>query len=340
MSQWRLKPMLNFRSVTFWILFSMGAPLSFASDTSTGPTSKTEATLLWGQGKQAFEQGRYGEAVAPLKRLIHRYPAIPNYIRAHYMLGVSQLHSAHTQDAVKSLRYYISSIGSKSLDAMEARLPLGWSYLELKKSHEAQLTSQEILDVRPDSKIPAEIRTEALVIKAEALLQLKHADRARQSLDSALKVIPNHAPSHLHGVLKKALLNIKLNECTLLPSAKALDEAQALNQFGRRGLCLNEAAILYHDALKIGDPGSAVLATQAMKTAFDQFNFLCNHPPQGPGKRTAREQSQYARELLNVLLPACSQSQAQALELLKGWEDQIPTPMKVHLAELQSALST
>src|SRR5690242_3498514 len=54
---------------------------------STGPTSRQDADIVWKEGREAFDRGDFDTAAFQLQRLVDRYPGERGYLDAHLILG-------------------------------------------------------------------------------------------------------------------------------------------------------------------------------------------------------------------------------------------------------------
>src|SRR6185503_6819032 len=85
------------------------------SGTSNGPVSAEEGRILWQDGRKAFNEGNYKDAVSHLQRLIDRYPGFSGYLEAHLYLGRSLMLVGRPEDAEAPLKYYINATGNRPL---------------------------------------------------------------------------------------------------------------------------------------------------------------------------------------------------------------------------------
>lgn len=154
-----------------------------------GPESETEQKSLFQQGIRAFETLNFSDASYALKRFISRYPMAPQYSDAFLYLGRTEMKRGKFGDAEAPLRTFIQ-FQPKRLKAHLARIDLGHTYLELKKTNEAMLTALEVLNEK-DSKIsPDLLRASAHIVRAHAHFRNKHdaemledVKQARATLD-------------------------------------------------------------------------------------------------------------------------------------------------------------
>jgi tetratricopeptide (TPR) repeat protein len=292
-----------------------GAP----SSTSNGPTSPEEASILWSEGRKAFEAGRFEEAIPPLQRLVDRYPAQEGYTDAHLYLGVALTRTGKAAQAIDPLRYYVEAKG-KTLDGIKGRLELGAAYVEANRADEAYLTALEVLKAKG---VPADFSIRGLLLKAEALLEQGHDLRAWQSVDSGRKQIAqNQSEIHRSDLLGHAQylgLRIKARDCARLPSRGPLDEAQTRAQLARRGTCELEGLIKFKDTAETGDPTWSKRAADELIRSLEEYDQACSRPPVPKGKRTAAELDRYRAELVAVITRDCRAKYSKGEEMIASW---------------------
>lgn len=327
---------------------------------SVGPTSPEEAALIWKEGKTAFEQKKFKEAIFPLQRLIDRYPGASGYLQAHYLLARAFLVLHRPAESLEPLKYYIQAVNQD----LEAKIWLGRAYLELKKYHEADLISLEVEKARSRVKTADFNRIQALLIRTQALIGMGKDAYAENVLASAKAMLPGVASPGLPMAEGEALwlgLELKTVACRKLPSKERLAEGQLKNQLERRGLCLLEAMVLFHDVLEkfiaIKEKTRAKIAEKEMVVAFKEFDIACSHPAEPPPeslnevipaessagglekankdiiKRTSRtplELKRYKAELAAFLREMCLKKFDEALRLTHNWIEED----KKHSSEL------
>jgi hypothetical protein len=254
--------------------------------------------------------------VRTLDRLIARYPAHPQYLKAHLLLGRSLLALGDAERALEPLRYYVQGTGIDE-ESVRARIDLGYANLALGKYHEALLLALEIQNIR--KKMPSEIRARNLILKSRALIGLNEDFRAKRSLDSANKLLQLPEAEYVG-------LELQLRSCERLPSKGPLDESQIRTQLDRRGTCLLEGLNLFRKTLDAKDAQWSAKAHARVEAAFARYTDACANPvqavPTGKQKRTAKQLLSYREELAAILRQDCRAQCAAALELIKGWKPQ------------------
>lgn len=291
---------------------------------SIGPTSKEEAQVIWTNGKKAFQNEQWQEAVNYLTRYIDRYPAAPNFSEAHLLLGKALLFLARPKEAIKPIRYFIS-FNQNTIAAKRAQIDLCEAYLQMKKYHEALLTADEIIKKKlKTGLITPDLIAEALLYKAKALINLERDSNAQTSLTAAKKEIENIAPGSLteqrEYLLGQSLfveLWLKGKECGRLASKSGLSEDQVINQIERRGICLHEEALILAKALELPESTAQRMSLDSYLKDMQTFAKACKSPPARTGKLTQQQIQRYKKELSELLLPKCKAKQTEVIELFK-----------------------
>jgi tetratricopeptide (TPR) repeat protein len=320
-----------------WATLWLGAGLSAEagiSQSSSGPTSTEERELIAKEGKAAFDQGDYQEAITRYQRLIDRYPAAPGYLDAHLYLGIARLRLKQPKQALEPLKYYVQAQEVKT-EADQGRLWLAQAYLGTKKFPEALLLTQEI-----KTPIPPDVETKSLLLRARAQMGLKKDWDATRSLDSAKKIAEENHYTSLLGESAAVAISLKTRACALLPNPKsgALDEAQTRQQFDRRGTCLIEAVLLFRDVLKSEDEEWVAESQTELMDSFKNYSVACLNPPPAPGKRTTQQAKQYKSELVGILAQDCKKTREKAKDLLAAWKQGIPTSLDRYIVQLSKTL--
>lgn len=368
MWQWRLK---NKAMATATIAITLGAVTALAApkppkpktqpqklpQSAIGPASAAEAEILWKEGFADYEAGRYAEAVHRLQRYVDRYPAAPGFAEAQLMIGRSHLQLGQWKEAQAPLLAFISS-HTQTIEGHEARLDLARSQLGRKQFNEAYLTSLEVLSAKAPSPIPPKLEIAALLLRSHALIGLGREDRATQTLESARKSIASLQPAlqppgapggganppptdpeveELQMEAESIRMDLKTRTCARYPSARALSEAQTLDQFGRRADCLLEATIIVKDASPVS--GNFDVMTENYATAFENYAKAIRNPPIPPRDpqrpRSKRQLEQYKMELADRLSRSMTQKKSQAIELLKpSPKDALPSGRDAQLNTL------
>lgn len=311
------------------------APISSVQkvDTSIGPTSSSEAKILWSNAQDFYGKGRYKDAVYPLKRLLDRYPGYPDaasYREARLQLGRSYLESGQAEEAVPQLRGYLEGSGErKNSDA--GRLYLGDAYLRLKRFNEAYLLSLEL-----ENHSSSEIQIQALLLRARAQIGLGQDARALSASGSARKMSERLKKPAFVSEAIRLQLELKTRDCARHPGPGPLEESQVLAQLDYRGICLNEALVQLNDIISNAGskPAAADEALALLKQGFADFSKACMNPPdptplrpkageissRPPRDRTQAELRRYRSELTEKLKQACGEHRKTAKVVISGWK--------------------
>ena len=304
-----------------WLLIALtfSVPVWAAdSGNSSGPTSDSEAKILWREGKADFEAKKFEEAARTLSRYVDRYPSYPGYLDAQLLLGMSYLSLKQPEKALKYLKYYTEALGN-STDSMRGRLPLGQSYLLLKKFNEAYLVSEELIRFTATKTFPPGFNLKALLLKTEALIGMNRDARANQALDAfrkELKKDPDAEASDLRAPFRFSELTLKTRSCSKFPSQGPLDEAQIRSQLIRKGDCLLEASTIFMELIRTGDEDWVKPAIPLLGSSYQSYINNCTTPPNPPGKRTAQELASYKQELTMLLKKDGRAKMDRTLEIL------------------------
>ncbi len=317
--------------------------------TSIGPTSQEEQEFLWKEGEQAFEKGDFKGALRPLERLIHRYTASPNHLKAHLLLGKSYLRTHMALQAISPLKFYVEATG-RTEGGLRSRLLLSQAYLESGKTHQALLSAQEVLkttrppsqDIWPKDIWPKDIWIEGLLQKSLAQIKLGQDPQALLVLDLAkTKLIEQEGLNPLKGKASWIELLLKTRACARLANKNIpLQEGQVRDQLERRGICLTEALILFLGVLQSLETNLADSATQEILQSFKNYSQVCTHPPGPPGRRTPKQLKTYHLELQEILAKDCKLKHQKAFELLSSLKNQVPPAMQSHIETVLKGTGT
>ncbi len=305
---------------------------------SIGPTSQEEGNLLWKEGKKSFEEKKYSETVRNLQRLTQRYPASPNYLEAHLLLGKSFLELNEPTHALQPIKYFVENSG-KNETGMKARLTLTQAYMNARKFHEAYLVTEEVI-ANSLEKMSPEIRLEALLLKAQALNELKRSERASQTLSFAKTELIKLANSNesLKGQASWLELKFKTQVCHEPPLKKKLEERETRALLEAHGNCLLEALVIYMGVLQSKAEKWSTLAQTELISSFHHYAEECKNPLTPPGKRSKKQLVQYKTELVEILEKDCELKKQKALEILSSLKKQIPTSLQTELDGVINAL--
>ena len=368
MWQW-LSPLLNIHLIlkcmtASLVLTTVHTTLAVSSAhavaTSTGPTSKTDAALHWQLGKEALEAAevsskqiptegaaktQFQDAINHLQRYVDRYAGSPNYLEAHYYLGLAYQGLNQTAKAIAPLKYCVNTSALEAVLGLKCRVALGRAYLKQKKHHEAELIGLEAEPIAEGAKktpLALNLTLELQLIKAEALLLLKQEARAAGILQRTLTQVAPDAAAELKGQASLLQLKLKLTECSHLPSQNSLDEGQVQSELERKGTCLLEALVVMNQTLSNDDLASARAATTVAQNAFESYLNLCQSPPQklirtSPGLSRKEKRRAYL-ELTDHLIQNCRKKSEAGIELIEGWKAETPSRMKALLSQMARSL--
>lgn len=281
-------------------------PAAMETPKPTPPTLSQEeldrSLVLWNSGMEAFLARRYPDAIASLSQYLEKFPGQSNALEARFYLGQSYLFGKKPDEAVKKLQSYIEAAG-KHPQVNEARIYLGTAYLDLKKNTEAYLVSEELLS---QPELPTTLRAKSLMLRAHAQSGLKQNVEAEKTL-SVFQSLAERDPELEQELATSYLVTLflKANHCDRLPSAKALQEDQVLDQLGRKGLCILEmgnqlaraSRKLAADELKSG--------VEAVEMSWKNLIQACQAPPLERGKKSKTQWAKAKQELAIRLRESC-----------------------------------
>jgi tetratricopeptide (TPR) repeat protein len=300
------------------LIFSFGAPALSA------PADSSEATELWTEGQQDYQNGKFDSAVFELARLIEHYPSAPGFTEAHRLLGLSYLARHQAGKAIEPLQYYVQAAG-KSPDGTRARAELAQAYLESHHFSEALEESRELL-ARADSEGQhSPLHAKARLIEAESWMGLNQDDKAAEALAISKKSLSSEADP-LWSWARLVELQLKTRFCGRFPPPGELDEAQVRDQLSRRGDCLLESQLIFRELLRLkpGEEKRSLEGLDNLTSAYEAYHKACANPPRPPGKRSALELKRYRTELVDVLVPMCAEKLQKAGSMMKGWDHGLP----------------
>ena len=311
------------------ILLLSSSSVTFGVSTSQGSTSEKESEILWKNGNEAIQDGRFQDAVNAFQRILNRYPGNTGYLEAQFFLGRSQLELGRAEESLRTLKDFLTTQSSRSTrTTLHARVLIGRAYLELKKFNEAYLVALEIDRLNKSDKIPIDLLVESLLIKSEALMRLHHLDRAVSAAESSEKLLEKTNHPELLGQTFALQLSLKSLACASLPTSEYLNENQIRAQIDRRGTCLLEALLLLKKTLKTGDMRSSEQSVTRMSQEFESYFKFCAHPRQrikSSREGTIEQRAQSQRELAFLLSQECKTKIENALDLVKTWKTELPS---------------
>jgi tetratricopeptide (TPR) repeat protein len=323
----------SFKHLVFIVLVLGFAPAAFANDTSTGPTSNAEASILWQDGQTDYLQGKFREAIPLLQRLIDRYPGFPSvsdYHEARLWLGKSYLETGENKKALAEFKNYLEG-AIRKINREDALVWSGKAQLNLKQYDEAYMTSVEIQHDAENDPSRKELMAEALLLRARALLGLggsRQGESAGRVLESADQIAQQSGNPGLRAESAELLLEQKLGDCARLLPHKPLSEGEVSTRFDRRAACLAESFPLYRRAVREGEQANADRANTLLTGAYDGLWKVCQNPPPPkkikPIDRTDVEKKRYLQELSSELTKNCRRQTDLALDIVRTWTAESP----------------
>jgi tetratricopeptide (TPR) repeat protein len=277
------------------------------SATSTGPVSEEEARVLREDGLDAYNHGRYRDALPLLRRYVDRYPGQPQYIEIKLALAGTFVALKQPREALAVLKGFADSL-PRGDQQYGARLMAARAQLQAGQLQEALQSTQSLAR---ETGLPPALQAANLLVQARALIALNEDARAEQSLASAIALSPGGA-SALQGAAETGL-DLKLRQCARLPGPPPLEEANARDQYARRGDCLLEGLLLV-----LKEPSPALEGHWI--AAWRNYREAVRKPPPPPRlvprDRDARQKRTYARELALALMQDLRARARHAIELM------------------------
>jgi len=349
--------MLLWRFLLLAISSSISLSHSMAASStmsSYGPTSLSEAKLLWEDGTKALEeaqlaelqsdqplqkeraQKQYKEAASFLQRYVDRYPGSPHYLESHLYLGQAYLGLHQANKAAVALKYCVYSSNVEPFMNLKSRLSLAQANLELGQYALAEtVTNEASALIQNHSELPTVLVQRISLLRAEALLQLGQFELSHRLLQNTLDQL-NTLPSSPPATELKAeayLLQMKyrLKECSLLPHVAAtqianqasIEEGQILDQMNRRGTCLLEALLPYRKELELNIFPIAQKASETLQKNLHAYAQTCRAPS------ASWFVSKKARnEITDVLIDRCHTQLMLGFEFLQSWKLTLPQRMQ------------
>jgi tetratricopeptide (TPR) repeat protein len=312
--------------------FFFASSLAQAIDTSSGPATPAGAAVLLSEARQDYEHGLYEESIAPIERLLNRYPGYPDaktYRELRAWLGHCLLVARKPEQAITPLETYIEGAGPS--DQNQARGPgmlrvwgriwLIEAYLQLEKYREALIAAQELLS-DADHRATPEFEARSLLLAARALIALNRENDAQQRVDAASRAALLSGEPKVLGEQRLLQLELKLYRCSLWPSAKRLNEAETIDQLDRRGTCLEEAIIDFERLASAKSEEHLSLGQETLNLGYRRYLSACKNPPEAMPAQinpSPRQRATYLSELSAKVGPACRQHAASGAELLRQW---------------------
>ncbi len=337
MWRWRLMPVLILIQANLNLLI----PNTYASPTSAGPTSTEEAQIIWHEGKEAFLGSRFTEATQNLQRLMDRYPADPHRDEALEILGTAYYRLGDTQRSIPLLLAALDAQDSE-IRGQQLRLLLGKTYLLAGKYDEALLAVNGIEKASPQLELPQNLRSEATLLKGQALFEKNHLDRAHLAILSLESELPQIHDTDLQNRIYSFRLQVGLMKCARISTAGPLTELQVKDQTERRANCLLDQVIAAKPLFFAKNAKTPDGLIKPLKLAFEGLQEIYRHPPTPPElkdrKRTHTELARYRAELGMLLEPIFKKTLSQAQELLQKWKTGAPVMETELLSTLLNAL--
>ena len=129
-------------------------------------------------------------------------------------------------------------------------------------------------------------------------------------------------------------LQLKLRQCEKFPTRGRLEEDEVRSQLERKGVCLNEGAVIFRAILETSSARFSELASQALTRGYTAYENNCANPPSPPAlpagkKRTAEQTLQYRAELSDRLAQDCVNREKPAYGLLLDLRQTLPREVSV-----------
>ena len=326
---------------SLWVSASLISLIAWGAPSHLGSASSEEANLIWQRAQASFQSEHFSEAIAPLKRLVDRYPGHPGFLEAHRLLGISYLKTGKPGEALKPLRYFAEAARGGSADQsretqLTAKALVVRANLALEKWNEALLLSEE---VRKKTSQPL-LKAEAQILKAHALIGLDKDLEAAGATDDSLTFLSKDSSKILLAEARSLLLRLLGRRCSRLPSQGGMDEAQARDQLERRSICQQDTLRLLKEVSDLSIAPELDVATELTVQGYADFANRCINPPDpiklSKGKRTDEQKHAYRADLQKLLFPICLEAIDRAIETVQEWK--LPTaPALVSNLERQKA---
>ena len=297
--------------------------------------------MLWQDANAALQEGLFTQASLLLQRYVDRYPSTEHYMDALLLLGESYVESDKSKHAIRPLSQYIINRGN-STPGREARIYLGKAYLKSHMNHEALLTSLELMGFYKGElkKKEEKLYLSSLLLKSRSLIRLNKRTRASQTLVSFERVAQKNKKlySSLLSESNSVAIELKLQNCALLPGKGRHTEGTVKSYLKMRGTCWLEAMVMFYKNEKTGHSTWSEDTAQRLADAFEQYGEACLNPPLPPGSRTAQELRTYKEELVNTLAVDYGGIRGRALDLLGTWKGVLPQSSRPTLDRLTSRI--
>jgi TolA-binding protein len=349
-------------AVIHWILEVPGIQNVNAAETSTGPTSPEEASVLWNDGKSAFDAEDYAKSIPLFQRLVDRYPGSSGYLEAHRFLGRAYLLNDRAKDSIDPLRYYISAASDREL-SVRTRVWLAEAYLATDNPREAYLSS---LEIEKSPSADPQTFAEGELMKAQVLIALKQQEKAQKVLDAVKQKPILQTDPLLIGQAAHVELQLKVHDCgkPVIPQEETpnkasgkkgsatgpsgMDELKVQDAYARRAVCLQEALVLVRHVLDASGTGKDLMtvneAQSVILRGFEQYNRSILNPPPAvrASAQTAKQKKQYREELVDHLQIDRKKTYDEANTSLLEWKKEasaISAPAYDQLAQKLQTLS-
>lgn len=145
------------------------------------PPEKTEPVLLAGRAAVLAWQRRAPEAKMEARRLLEKYPQLPN---VRYLMGYLSL----LENEEESIEWFRKEI-EVSPDHVQARLQIAYEYLKRGEAEKGLPYADEAVKLAPDDFTTHNIR-------GRLLLDLGHLDESIVALETAVRLMPASPETH------------------------------------------------------------------------------------------------------------------------------------------------
>lgn len=295
---------------------------TWAAPTNLGPGSEVEAVVLWKEGQRLFSEQAYEEAAARLQRFIDRYPGAEGFLEAHRLLGEAYLNSGQPKEGLPPLRHFIEGTRSRK-EADQARFLLGRTYLALSRFPEARLVVKEL-----SSSTDPHVVAEGTLLEARIHIAMNKDPAAYSSLESARESARKATSQAAPDFSARALVvetQLKTRACARYPSSTRLNEGQMRDQMNRRGICLHEAILLFHQTVQTEQARPVEESLALVSQAFQDYSQACRAPVVNLPRLTASQKAAYEKDLKELLARECSKKFREARTMIEEFQKKSPS---------------